>query len=317
MKRAHRKLARKYHPDLNPGNKVAEDKFKEIQEAYDVLSDPKKRARFDQYGDIGENFQPGPAQTPQGNPFQTHQPGGQPVNFDFDEFLDKMFGGKNKGDGTQSGNRAPKDIEVNFTISLEEAFTGTTRRIDVTVEDVCDMCQGAGQKKNSRGQYDLNAGVCPKCRGTGATPSKRPINLTIPPGAWDDMKVRLPGQGGSDGRGNKGDLGVTLKLRSNARFERDMQNLTFELNVPYTVAALGGEVPVEMLNGQTKRIVIPPGIQTGQKMRLQGMGMPALRDRAIGDAFARIKIVVPRDLNDHERRLLTELAAIRNDSVRK
>ena len=314
MKKAHRKLARKYHPDLNPGNKAAEDRFKEIQEAYDILSDDAKRAKYDRYGDAeGGPQQGGPFH--RGQPFNTEETAGG-VHFDLDDFFERFTGNRQKQDRRSQTQAQPRGVDVDFTVSMEEAFTGVTRRLDLSLEDTCDLCTGTGQKRNSRGHFDLNAGACPKCNGSGSIPGTRQINLTIPPGAWDDMKVRLAGQGISDGHGNKGDLGVTLKVRPSPRFERDGQSLTFELSVPYTVAALGGEIPMLMLSGQTRSIVIPSGVQSGQKMRLGGQGMPALRDRPLGDAFAKIKITVPKDLNDQEKKLLVDLARIRHDSIR-
>ena len=211
-----------------------------------------------------------------------------------------------------------EDIEFGLDITLEEAYTGATKTINVTVEDVCPECEGLGQKRNSKGQYDLNgSGVCPKCRGTGRVASPRTGQVKIPAGAWDGMRSTMPGMGPADARGRRGNLYVQLHLLPNPKFERDGQNLLFDVTVPYTVAALGGEINVEMLGGQTRQLVVPPGIQTGQKMRLSGQGMPALRDRKAGDALARVKISVPRSLSDEERDLLLQLARLRNDPVQK
>ena len=330
IKKAHRKLARKFHPDLNPGDKKAEEKFKEIQEAYDVLSDEDKRPKYDQYGDqwqnIGQGFPQG-SPTPGGTggfggaPFGGGNVGESGVNFQ--DIFEHMF---NPGARAKSGPRdfftpasaAPaEDIEFGLDITLEEAYNGVTRRINVTVEDVCPECDGLGQKRNSRGQIDLsNAPVCSRCRGTGRVASPRSTPVNVPAGAWDGMRSKLPGMGAADARGRRGDLYVQLHILPNAKYERDGQNLLFDITMPYTVAALGGEIDVETLDGQTRQLVVPAGIQTGQKMRLSGKGMPALRDRKTGDAFARVKITVPRDLSDQERELLTQLARLRNDPVR-
>ncbi|HZP82783.1 MAG TPA: J domain-containing protein [Chthonomonadaceae bacterium] len=330
IKKAHRKLARKYHPDLNPGDKKAEETFKSIQEAYDVLSDPEKRAKYDQFGEMWQNsgfgagagpsagWRPGPgAGTAGGSPFVDVDLGG----LNFQDWLAQMFGGGVRRDtgpmggfGTRSAAPA-EDVEFGLDISLEDAYRGASQRITVTVDDVCPECEGMGQKRNSRGQYDLGS-LCPRCRGQGRIPSQRSGQVNIPAGAWDGLRLKLTGQGAADARGKRGDLYVQLHIRPHPKFERDGQDLLFDVAVPYTIAALGGEVSVEMLDGQKRQLLVPPGIQTGQKMRLSGQGMPALRDRKAGDAYARVKITVPKDLSERERNLLEELARLRNEPVR-
>ena len=342
IKKAHRKLARKFHPDLNPGDKKSEEKFKEVQQAYDVLSEEDKRKKYDQYGDAWEQVGVGGAGFPPGGPGATRPGNPQPdhVNFgsegiNFEDIFGTIFGSGagrttskfTAGAGRAASRPAPdvfdrsaapaEDIEFGLDITLEEAYTGVTKPINVTVEDVCPDCDGLGQKRNSKGQYDLNgSGVCSKCRGTGRVSSPRTGQVKIPAGAWDGMRSTMHGLGPADARGRRANLYVQLHLLPNAKFERDGQNLLFDVTVPFTVAALGGEISVEMLGGQTRQLVVPPGIQTGQKMRMGGQGMPALRDRNTGDALARVKISVPRSLSDEERDLLMQLARLRNDPVR-
>ena len=322
IKKAHRKLARKFHPDLNPGDKKAEDKFKEVQEAYDVLSDEEKRGKYDQYGEqweqVGQGFsqpdpQPGPRRD---SPQESH------FSPDIHDLFKDIFNTGGRGRGAPRDMFTPsaapaEDIDFGLDITLEEAYSGVTKRINVTVQDVCPECEGLGQKRNSRGQIDLsNTTGCSRCRGTGRVASPRSSQINVPAGAWDGMRSKMAGMGSADARGRRGDLYVQLRVLPNAKFERDGQKLLFDVTVPYTVAALGGEIGVETLDGQTRQLVIPAGIQTGQKMRLSGKGMPALRDRQAGDAFARVKIAVPRDLTDQERDLLAQLARLRNDPVR-
>ncbi|HZT41489.1 MAG TPA: J domain-containing protein [Chthonomonadaceae bacterium] len=331
IKKAHRKLARKHHPDLNPNDKKAEERFKEIQEAYDVLSDPKKREKYDRFGDMwsrmpqgagapgGASSRPG-AGFPGGSPFGDFDAGGG-AGINFEEFLERMFGGRGgkRGAPTDFSERsaAPaEDIEFSLDITLEDAYRGATRHIQVTLEDICPECGGMGHRRNNRGQYDMGS-ACPRCRGRGRIEAPRSGDVTIPAGAWDGLRLKLSGHGGADAQGHRGDLYVQLHIRPHPRFERDGQDLTFDLSVPYTVAALGGEVTMETLDGQRRLVIVPSGIQSGQKLRLTGQGMPALRDRKQGDAFARVKITVPRDLSQHERALLGELARLRNDPVSK
>jgi DnaJ-class molecular chaperone len=141
--------------------------------------------------------------------------------------------------------------------------------------------------------------------------------VKVPPGVWDDYRIPLPGEGPTDARGRRGDVFARIQIAKHPKFERDGQNLTFDVSVPYTVAALGGEIPIEMVGGKRSGLLVPPGIQTGQRLRVSGQGMPALDGRAAGDAFARVKITVPKDLNDRERSLIEELAKMRHDPVRK
>lgn len=322
IKKAHRKLARKHHPDLNPGDKKSEEQFKLIQEAYDVLSDPEKRSRYDQYGDKWQQVPPGAGAAPSGGGFRP-QPSAGPTpevdlgGVDFQDFLDRMFGGRRgPGDFQQRSAVPEEDIEFSLDITLEEALRGASKRFNVTVEDVCPECGGLGQKRNSKGQIDLNSSVCPRCHGSGRTPSPRTGQISVPAGAWDGMRSRLAGMGAADGRGRRGDLYVQLHLLPHPVFERDGQDLIFDVAVPYTIAGLGGEVTVEMLDKQHRQLVVPVGIQTGQKLRLAGQGLPALRDRRAGDAYARVKVVVPREMTDRERALLEEIAHLRGDSIR-
>jgi len=227
---------------------------------------------------------------------------------------DARPGGAARG-GTRSA--APQeDLDFGLDISLEEAMRGVTKQVTVTVEDVCPDCEGTGAAKTSQGRFDLGRGVCPRCKGQGRLPSTRNLQIPIPPGAWDGYKIALPGQGAADAKGKRGNLEVRLRILPHPKFERDGQNLTFDVAIPYTVAVLGGDTKIETLTGQKAEILVPPGIQTGQKLRVPGGGLPALDGRKAGDAFARVKITVPKDLTEQERALLTQLARLRSDPVR-
>ena len=315
IKKAHRKLARKHHPDLNPGNKRAEEQFKEIQEAYDVLSDPEKRKKYDVYGDMWAQAPSGPGAgppPPYGDPFGAGSTAGGPINFE--DLFGGIFGGRR---GAQPAQHAvPEEVEITLDVSLEDAFRGASKRVNLTVEDTCTECGGLGQKRNSRGQFDLNGQACPRCRGRGRIPSQRTLQVAVPAGAWDQLQISQAGQGPTDARGRRTDLLIRLHMLPNQKFERDGQNLLFDVQVPYTVAALGGEVPVETLAGKKRQLLVPAGIQTGQKLRLTGQGMPGLQDRLAGDAFARVRITVPRDLSASEKQLLEQLAQLRSDPIK-
>ena len=321
IKKAYHKLARKHHPDLNPGNKNAEEQFKEMQTAYDVLSDPEKRKKYDQYGANWEQVQAGRGGPHPGGPGAAGGPF-QPVDVDgrgFQDFVDELFGqNANRSDFAPPRPGAPaEDIEFSMDITLEEAFKGALKPVNVTVEDICTDCGGSGQKRNSQGRFDMGKNnTCPRCRGRGRTETPRSGQVTIPAGAWDGLRLKLSGQGPTDMRGRRGDLFVRLHILPHSRFEREGQDLYFDLALPYTVAALGGEAVITTVTGQNREMVVPKGLQSGQKMRLAGQGMPALQERKPGDAYARIKITVPRDLTDQEQSLLEQLAALRSDPIR-
>lgn len=324
LKKAYRGLARKYHPDFNPGDKQAETKFKEVQEAYDVVSDPESRKKYDI---LGERWNQaggfGGGRPDNAPPYQSVNFGDNAYysemspGFDVEDLIKNMMGGGRPG-GRNARSAAPaEDVEFAVNISLEEAYRGSSQRINVTVEDVCQECQGAGQRRDNRGRFDLSGSGCVKCSATGRLRSPRTGQVTIPAGAWEGLRLKLSGEGAADARGRRGDLYIVIHILPHQRYEREGQDLYFDVRVPYTVAALGGEITVETIDGVRKQLVVPAGIQSGQKLRLSGQGMPALRDKPIGNAFAEVQVTVPRDLSPRERALLEELALIRNDSIRR
>ncbi len=352
IKSAYRKLARQHHPDVNAGNKAAEDKFKEIGEAYDVLSDADKRSKYDQYGDQWKAVtQGGGARS--GGPAQG---GGGYAEQDFggaggiDDFLSSLFGGAGPaGHGSFGGfNRAgtsaarpQQDVEYPVEITLEEAYKGATRSFSISLPETCGRCNGAGavpsgknkpcamcggtgKTKGGRGFFGGN--TCPQCGGTGqaveecpqchgegqAAKQKRLTDIKIPAGVADGQRIRLAGQGASGG-----DLYLKVKVKENPKFERQGDDLTTDFDVPYTVAALGGEANVETFEGR-KTLSIPAGTQSGQKFRLTGQGMPVLKSKGTskGNLYARARLSVPKDLSPREKELLTELAGLRRDAIK-
>jgi molecular chaperone DnaJ len=331
IKAAYRKLARKYHPDVNPGDKAAEEQFKQINEAYQVLSDPEKRAAYDRYGEqwqayqrmreqYGENFPPGGFESPFGG------------FGDFGEFIENLLRG---GGGGLRVQRAPRDIEQTLEISLQDAIRGATRTIQLGVEEPCSTCSGTGVAPNRRqtcracggtgrrrfGMFGLEmhcdecdgAGVvgapCPTCRGTGAVMRTRTLTVNIPPGVAEGQRLRLTGEGAAGANGQRGDLYLRIKLAPDPRFERKGDDLYTEVDIDYLTAILGGEVEVATPHG-TVKMRIPAGTQSGTRFRLAGKGLP-LGKGIIGDLYARARITVPKHLTARERELLEELRRLR------
>ena len=312
IKSAYRKLARKYHPDVNPGDKSAESKFKEISEAYSVLSDPKKKAQYEQFGEQWKAYSQA-GQHPGGSPM-----GDQGIEFEFSninlgDFFESILGGARKGRAGRAPQRG-EDIEYGLDLTLEEAKTGTTKQLRLTVEDICPRCGGSGMSQDQRGTYNLGV-ACPECHGHGRIPSIRNVEVKIPPGVTEGQRIRLSGEGAASPNGKRGDLYLLVRLKPHSTFQREGSDLYVDLTVPFTVAALGGDVRVPTLNGE-RVLTVPPGIQSGQKMRMSGQGLPGRGAKKQGDLYARIKISVPKDLSSREKDLLHELAELRGDGAR-
>lgn len=313
IKSAYRKLARKYHPDVNPGDKAAESKFKEVSEANEVLSDPKKRAQYDQYGEQWKAYSQGggysAGRAPQQGAYEVEF-GGEGLS----DFLESIFG--NWKMRSSSGGRAQpqtvgEDVEFGLDLTLEEAIHGGKKTITVNEEDVCMKCGGSGGARDSRGAYNLGA-VCPACRGHGRTIRPHRVEVTIPPGVSEGQRLRLSGQGGADARGKRGDLYLLIRIKPHPQFERQGDDLYMDAPIPFTIASLGGEVSVPTLTGP-RTLTVPPGVQSGQKIRVAGQGMPGKKP---GDLYARVKVTVPKDLSQREKQLIQEIAQLRGDKVR-
>lgn len=303
VKDAYRKLARKYHPDVNPGDKGAEEKFKEVSEAYDILSDTDKRQKYDAYGDQWRAYSQGGGGFPGGaGGFPGNGAGGYRVEYgpgggvDLNDLFASLFGeaemgggsrmGERFGSGMRPGPQRGQDVDSEITVSLEEAFHGGTRSLTLNVPT---------------GRYDVG-----KHREETVT---RRVEVKVPVGVAEGQKIRLAGQG-SAGAAGPGDLYLTVHIAPHSTFERRGKDVYVDVPVPFTVAALGGEAKVPTLKGNRLTVTIPPGMQSGQSLRLGGQGMPDVRGGANGDLYARVKITVPKTLNDRQRELLTELAAL-------
>jgi molecular chaperone DnaJ len=330
IKSAYRKLALKYHPDRNPGDKAAEEHFKEAAEAYAVLCDPEKRSLYDRFGHQGVSSSGGAGFDPSiFNEFG-----------DFADILGNMFGfGDLFGGGRRRGGpQRGADLRYDLEISFEEAAKGTETTVQIPRQEVCEACSGSGAAPGSspttcsqcRGQGQVRfqqgfftvARTCPRCQGTGRIISKpcpecrgggrlvreRKITVKIPPGIATGQQLRLQNEGeaGTAG-GPAGHLYVVIHVQEHEFFRRDGMNLFCEIPVNFTTLALGGEIQVPTLNG-SETLKIPEGSQTGTTFRVRGKGLPELGGRGHGDLFATVQVLTPKKLSKEQRHLLEQLA---------
>jgi len=338
IKKAYRKLAIKLHPDRNQ-EPDAEERFKEVSEAYAVLSDPEKRQRYDRFGHAGIDQQYSAEDIFRGADFGDIFGGAGGLGSIFDMF----FGG---------GRRGPargRDLQVTHEITLEEAFTGTEAEITYRRLEECGSCHGSGAEPGTRvdtcaacggvGQVQhqqrtpfgvLNQiGPCPRCngqgrtvetpcrtcRGTGHDRVKRSVTVKVPAGIEGGQSLRVPGKGEVGGRGAPhGDLYVQIRMKPHGRFHREGPDLLTEIPVSIPQAVLGTETDLETLDG-TVTLTVPPGSETGKVLRLRGRGMPYLRGSGRGDLHVRLRVVIPQKLNERTRRLMEELAEELDEEV--
>lgn len=313
IKKAYRKNARKFHPDLNPGDKSAEDSFKQLQEAYDVLSNAEDRKLYDEYGDNWRAVKAGAGAPPPG--WQQPRTGGprpgEPAGgFDFGDF---EFGGfrpggsggfdifeeifSRGGRGRTARSTRGRDIEAELELSLEEAHRGGRRTLQMQVAEVCPTCNGTGVKDGK---------TCETCGGAGEVLRPKMIDVNIPAGVRDGSTVRLAGQGGAGSNGNEpGDLYLHIRLRPHPVFRVNGDDLEVDLPIAPWEASLGGKVEAPTIDGKVE-LTIPAGTNTGQRLRLRGQGLNK-RKGGRGDEYARVKIVVPKEVSAEERRLYEEL----------
>jgi DnaJ-class molecular chaperone len=304
IRQAFRKLARRYHPDVNPDDKTAEDKFKEINEAYEVLSDPDKRRRYDR---LGANWRDGAEFTPppgfsfsQDNLGDIFSGGGV-----FSDFFEMLFG--SSSEPRRAKVARGEDAQTEMTLSLEEAHRGGIHRLSVQSARRCADCNGAGA---------VNKRICVKCRGAGRVVTPRSIDVKIPPGARDKAVIKLAGQGQAGaGGGPSGDLYVTLKIKPHPRFTVSGDDVTVELPIAPWEAVLGARIEVPTLDGKAE-MKVPAGSQGGQRLRLREQGLNK-RGGGRGDQYVKLKIVVPASPTERERQLFRELAADSSFKPRK
>ncbi len=305
LKQAYRRLARKYHPDVNPSDKSAESRFKEINEAFETLSDPAKRQKYDQFGDnwqFADQFSRAGQGTQDG-----FSRGGTYTTFDFGDLggdLGNIFENLGFGMGTRRPGK-PKSVQHTVDVTLEEAYQGTTRMLQLQGEDACPTCGGTGRSSKVRGR------ACTTCGGSGGFPKMKRLEVKIPPGVTDGSKIRLAGQGGIGPDGAKSDIELIVKMMPHKTFERKGDDLHTEVAVPLLTALLGGEVELPTLKGKVA-LKIPAETPNGNVFRLAGKGMPHLGNLAQhGDLFAKMKVVLPTNLTPKEKQLLEQWRTLR------
>ncbi|MCA3244593.1 MAG: molecular chaperone DnaJ [Alphaproteobacteria bacterium] len=349
LKAAYRKKALEFHPDRNPGNQEAEAKFKEVNEAYDVLRDPQKRAAYDRFGSAafeqGGGRGPGGFGAAGGNPFEGFQQGGFEGNFDdlFEDLMGGLFGQGFGGGPQTKRSRAARgaDLRYNLEVTLAQVVSGTKAKISYPTTQSCRTCDGSGAKKGTKpttcgtcqgqGTVFMRQGffqmsrTCPDCSGTGQiikekcadchgagrTRTTRHLEVTVPVGVDEGTRLRLAGEGeAGTGGAPSGDLFVFISVAKHPLFQRDGLNLELTVPVGMLDAALGTEVELPLLNGDKTTLKIPPGTQPGERVRLHGLGLPALgRPRDCGDLVAQIQVEIPTNLSKAQKEQLATLQA--------
>jgi molecular chaperone DnaJ len=306
IKQAYRRLARKHHPDLNPGDKSAEAKFKEINAAYEVLSNPEKRKKYDQFGEQWEYAEQFAKSGGQERVRWDFNRGGTTFEYgdmsEFGDIFSSLFGDSGIGSRMKRGLQRGQDIESPIEVILEEAYHGSTRVIQLQTVEPCTACGGTGRVGNR---------VCTICNGAGGKVIPKRLEVKIPAGVRDGSRIRIAGGGGpSRAGGNQGDLYLVVKVLLHKLFERKGDDLYTEVSVPLATAMLGGEVGFPTLNGNLS-LKIPPETQNGKVFRLAGKGMPKLGNSDYGNMLAKVKVVLPTNLTEEERKLFERLRSLR------
>ncbi len=334
IKKAFRRLARKYHPDLNPGDKEAERRFKEINEAYDILGDPKKRAEYDRYGHAAFEA---------GGPFEGFRAREFTEGFEFgfgDIFSDLFGAGATFREAPLKG----ADLVTRMTLTLEEAFSGVTRPVTISREvpcqrcggrgaedfTACANCKGTGKLKTRKGFFSISQTcpecggtgrkamrICPDCRGKGTILKTETVKVKIPAGVDTGSRVKLKGMGEAGRAGGPpGDLHIEIEVLPHPVFKREGDDVYVEVPVTVTEAALGAKIEVPTIDGMAK-MTLPPGTQGGQRFRLKGKGFPSPKTGRRGDQYVDVKIVIPKDLSPSDQELIKGLERLYKESPRK
>ncbi|MGY4628445.1 molecular chaperone DnaJ [Bradyrhizobium sp. USDA 4486] len=326
LKSSFRKLAMKFHPDRNPGDETSEVKFKEINEAYEVLKDKDKRAAYDRYGH---------AAFEQGGGFGGGAGFGAGFASSFSDIFEDLFG--MAGQRGRGGRERGADLRYNMEITLEEAFGGKTAQIEIPVSVTCEACSGIGAKagtkpktcstcggagrvRQSQGFFTLERTcpgcqgrgqmieeACPSCAGQGRVTRERTLSVNIPQGVEDGTRIRLAGEGEAGVRGGPpGDLYIFLSLAQHQLFQRDGADLHCRVPISMVTAALGGEFEVPTIDGGKTKVKVPAGTQSGRRFRIASKGMPVLRSRQTGDMYVQVAVETPQNLTKKQQELLAE-----------
>ena len=334
LKSAFRKLAMQHHPDRNPGDAECEHRFKEINEAYDVLKDGDKRAAYDRFGHAA--FEHGGMGG--GHGF------GADFAHSFADIFDDLFGMGGGRRGRTQGRERGSDLRYNMEISLEEAYAGKTAQIRIPTSVICESCSGTGAKAGSKpkscatcggagkvrhaqgfftlertcpachGQGQVIENPCPSCAGAGRITRERTLSVNIPAGVEDGTRIRLAGEGEAGLRGGPaGDLYIFLSLAPHEFFQRDGADLHCRVPISMVTAALGGEFEVPSIDGSQVRVKVPGGTQVGRRFRLSGKGMPVLRSKQSGDMYVQVAVETPQNLTKRQRELLVEFEKLSSE----
>jgi molecular chaperone DnaJ len=335
LKAAFRKLAMQHHPDRNPGDSECEHKFKEINEAYDVLKDGDKRAAYDRFGHAAfEHGGPGGAHCFSADFGSTFS--------DIFEGIFGMAGARGRGQGRERGS----DLRYNMEISLDEAFKGKTAQVRIPTSVTCEVCSGSGAKAGTKPKQCATCGgagkirhaqgfftlertcpacqgrgqviddPCPSCAGAGRVMRERTLSVNIPPGVEDGTRIRLAGEGEAGLRGGSaGDLYIFLSIEPHEFFQRDGADLHCRVPISMVSAAVGGEFEVPAIDGSKARVKVPPGTQTGRRFRLSAKGMPVLRAKQTGDMYVQVVVETPQNLTKRQRELLAEFDKLSSETT--
>lgn len=334
LKAAFRKTAKDCHPDVSHGDKNAEQKFKELNEAYEVLKDPQKRAAYDRFGHAAFDGSIGGA--------RGGQPGGFGPDFSnnmaniFDDLFGEFMGGR-QGQRSRGGRERGADLRYNLEITLPEAYTGKKAQIRVPTSVSCETCSGTGAKSGTKpktcstcggmgkvratqgfftiertcpscqGRGEMIDDPCASCQGAGRVVKERTLSVDIPAGVEDGTRIRLAGEGEAGMRGGpSGDLYIFLSLQPHEFFQRDGADIFCKVPISMTTAALGGQIEVPTVEGSPTRVKVPEGAESGKQFRIKGKGMPVLRSKVSGDMYIQVEVETPKNLTRRQRELLEE-----------
>lgn len=341
IKSAYRKLAKEYHPDRNRGDETAEQRFKDVNEAYEALKDPQKRAAYDQFGHAAfEGGMGGPGAHGFSGDF------GASMSDIFDDLFGEFMGGRRGGGGRRTMRERGGDLRYNLEISLREAHDGKSAQIRVPSSVTCETCTGSGAKPGTspstcrtcggsgkvrasqgfftiertcpscQGRGEMIDDPCADCQGSGRVTRERTLSVTIPPGVEDGTRIRLAGEGEAGLRGGPpGDLYIFLSIAPHQFFQRDGADIFCRVPIAMTTAALGGQIEVPTVEGGRSRVKVPEGTQAGRQFRLKGKGMPVLRSKSKGDMYIQVEVETPKNLTRKQKDILKEFEDASSDAT--